>query len=111
MRKAEIAALLLKALTFCVCVCVCVSVSVCLCVCVCARALALGNRPLAPFRALSELRVPLWGKEEMTHLWPQTSGGTRHMHMSVGSSSSVGGVVKVREEGRISGPQFLRSFC
>lgn len=37
-------------------------------VCMCERSLAPLDRPLAPLRALSERRVPLRGKEEMTHL-------------------------------------------
>lgn len=55
-KQGEISILLLRALTFCVCVRARMSV--------CVHTLALFDRPLAPFRALSELHVPLRGKRK-----------------------------------------------
>uniref|UniRef100_H3DKJ0 Zinc finger and BTB domain containing 46 n=1 Tax=Tetraodon nigroviridis TaxID=99883 RepID=H3DKJ0_TETNG len=59
------------------------------------RRLHYATDPFAPFQALPELVVPLWGKEEMTHLWPQISGGARHMHCLLGPAQGMSALTPV----------------
>lgn len=99
LRKGEIAALSLKALTFCVRVCVCVT-GVC----------TMRPTPCSIPGPLWAPRSSLGERGNDTFVASDQRRGSSHS-LSVGSGSRVGGVGKVREEGRMCGAQSLHSFC